>query len=222
MGVTTDIVAHVLQPYFHKGHVVYIDNWHTSPTLVEFLHDRGTGMCGTVKANRKGMPKLESKLVRGEVQVSYSNVWMAVRWEDKPSVHMLTSVHELEFCATAKKNYLTNEDIIKPRCIHEYNQNMGDIDNVDRQLSIRETVRKTMKGYRKLFFHLIDLRLSNAYALYKMRNVGATPFPSFQLQVIRSLLKLDSSSSISPYNDPPVRLVGSHFLRQGTSRRCHL
>ena len=62
--------------------------------MAEFLHDRYTGMCGTVNANRKGMPKLESKLVRGEVQV---------RWEDKRSVRMLTSVHELEFCATGKK-----------------------------------------------------------------------------------------------------------------------
>ena len=67
---------------------------------------------------------------------------MAVRWKDKRSVGMLTSVHELEFCATGKKSYLTNKDIIKQRCVHEYNQNMGGIDNVDRQLSITETVRK--------------------------------------------------------------------------------
>ena len=116
-------------------------------------------MCGTVKANRKGMSKLESKLVRGEVQVSHSDVWMAVRWEGKRSVRMLTSVHELKFCATEKKSYLTNEDIIKPRCFHEYNQNMGGIPDVDRQLSITETVRKTTKWYPKLFFHLIDLYL---------------------------------------------------------------
>ena len=131
---TGDIVAHFLQPYFYKGHVVYIDNWYKSPTLAEFLHDRDTGMCGTVKANRKEMPKLESKLVRGEVQVSHSQVWMAVRWEDKRSVRMLTSVHELEFCASGKKSYLTNKDIIKPKCVHEYNQNIGDIYDFDRQL----------------------------------------------------------------------------------------
>jgi len=63
---------------------------------------------------------------------------------------------------------------MKPTCVHEYNQNMGDEDNVDRQLSITETVRKSMKWYRKLFFHLIDLCLSNAHALYKMRNEGHT------------------------------------------------
>ena len=38
-----------------------------------------------------------------------------MRWEDKRSVRMLTSVHELEFCATGQKIYLTNEDIIKTK-----------------------------------------------------------------------------------------------------------
>lgn len=223
LGVTGDIVAHFLQPYFYKGHVIYIDNWYTSPTLAEFLHERDTGMCGTVKSNRKGMPKLENKLERGEVQVAHNLVWMAMRWEDKRSVRMLTSVHELEFCETGKKHYQTNEDIVKPRCVHEYNQNMGGVDNVDRQLSITETVRKTMKWYRKLFFHLIDLGLSNAHALYKMKNEGPMPFPSFRLAVVRSLLKLsDTDHSITRLVSPPIRLVGRHFPRFTTSRRCHL
>ena len=51
-----------------------------------------------VEANRKGMRTFESKLVRGEVQISRGDVWTAVRWEDKRSVRMLTSVHELDFC----------------------------------------------------------------------------------------------------------------------------
>jgi len=40
--------------------------------------------------------------VRCEVQVAHIDVWMAMKWEDKRSV-LLTSVHELEFCATEKK-----------------------------------------------------------------------------------------------------------------------
>ena len=49
LGVTGDIVAHFMQPYFSKGRVVYIDNWYTSPKLAEFLHEHETGVCGTVK-----------------------------------------------------------------------------------------------------------------------------------------------------------------------------
>ncbi|XP_071580675.1 piggyBac transposable element-derived protein 4-like [Temnothorax nylanderi] len=222
MGITGDIVAHFLQPYFYKGHVMYVDNWYTSPTLAEFLHDRDTGICGTVKANRKGMPNLDKKLARGEVQVAHNDTWMAMKWEDKRSVRMLTSVHELEFCATGKKNYKTGEDIIKPTCVHEYNQNMGGVDNIDRQLSITESVRKTIKWYRKLFFHLLDLCLCNAHALYKMRNEEHISFPSFRLEIVKLLLKLDPTKNYACNNVSPTRLVGRHFPKRATSRRCHL
>ena len=38
---------------------------------------------------------------------------------------MFTTVHEHKFCATVKTHYQTNEDIVKPQCVHEYNQNMS-------------------------------------------------------------------------------------------------
>lgn len=222
LGITGDIVAHFLQPYFGKGHVMYVDNWYTSPALAEFLHDRDTGLYGTVKANRKGMPKLDKKLRRGEVQVAHSDEWMALKWEDKRSVRMLTSVHEFDFISTGKVDYRTNEEIIKPTCVVEYNPNMGGVDNVDRQLSITQTVRKTMKWYRKLVFHLIDICLSNAHSLYKMKNAGPTSFPAFRMEIARSLLKIDRTQSIPRIDCSPNRLVGCHFPSQSTSRRCHL
>jgi len=67
LGISGDIVAHFLKPYFYKGHVIFTDDWYSSPKLAEFLHDRDTGMCGTVRKNRKGMPKLNSKLNRGKI-----------------------------------------------------------------------------------------------------------------------------------------------------------
>lgn len=67
---------------------------------------------------------------------------------------------------------------------------MGGIDNIDRQLSLTETVRKSMKWYRKLFFHLLDLALTNAHALYKMNHEHIS-FPTFHLRVVRALLDLD-------------------------------
>lgn len=49
LGITGDVVAHFLEPYFRKGHVVYVDNWYSSPKLAEFLHEKDTGICGTIK-----------------------------------------------------------------------------------------------------------------------------------------------------------------------------
>ena len=46
----------VVQPYLGHGHVVYLDNWYTSPLLAHYLLQHQTGMCGTVKKMRKHMP----------------------------------------------------------------------------------------------------------------------------------------------------------------------
>lgn len=114
LGVSGNIVAHFMKPYHHKGHILYIDNWYSSPQLAEFLHDRDTGVCGTVKENRKGMPALNAKLNRGEIEVAHNNIWLVIKWMDKKEVYVITTVHEVAFCATGKKNYKTQENILKP------------------------------------------------------------------------------------------------------------
>ena len=88
MGIIGDIVTHFLQPYFYKGQVIYVDNCYIFLTIAEFLHDHYTGICGTMKENRKGMPKLDNKFDRGEVEVAYNDTSMAIKWEDKRSVHI--------------------------------------------------------------------------------------------------------------------------------------
>lgn len=103
LGITGDIVAHFLKPYFNKGHILYIDNWYSSPQLAEFLHNHDTGMYGTVKANRKGLPKFNTKLERGEIEAAHNLIWLAMKWKDKKDVYMIISAHELDFCATEKK-----------------------------------------------------------------------------------------------------------------------
>lgn len=223
LGISGDIVAYFMKPYFYKGHVVYIDNWYSSPQLAQFLHDRNTGMCGTVKSNRKGMPTLNSKLEKGEVQAVHNLSWLVIKWKDKKDVYMITTVHELKFCATGKKHYLTKENIIKPICVIDYNKNMGGIDNIDRQLSITESIRKSLKWYRKLFFHLLDLALINAHALYNIENEQLF-FPSFRLEVVRALLKLAPNTSIH-LELQPSRLLGRHFPKKNDksgNRQCKL
>ena len=56
MGMSGSIVK-MMQLYLGSGHVLYTDNWYTSPYLCQYLHDQKTGACGTVKPRRKHMPK---------------------------------------------------------------------------------------------------------------------------------------------------------------------
>jgi len=226
LEISGDIVAHFLKPYFYKGHVIFMDNWCSSPKLAEFLHDRDTGMCGTVRKNRKGMPKLNSKLNRGEIEVAHTDTWLALKWLDKKEVYMITTVHEVDYGITGKKHWKTKEDI-KPTCILEYNKNMGGVDDIDRQLSLTETVRKSMKWYRKFFFYLVDFVLCNAHKLYKIQTSDSLSYPDFRLQVVRGLLKLDSVDCEHTCQSGDLRFTGRHFpkkieLQKKMERKCHL
>lgn len=136
-----------------------------------------------------------------------------MKWMDKKEVYMITPVHEISFCVTGKKHWKTGKNIMKPVCVHEYNKNMGGIDNIDRQLSLTETARKSMKWYRKIFFNLLDLILANAHILYKMNTKEDISFPELRLRVVRGLLKFDTHEYLTSIESSAFRLSGRHFPR---------
>lgn len=55
VGISGSLVMTLMEPYLDRGHTLYIDNWYTSPVLLQRLHDRKTNACGTVRRSRKGM-----------------------------------------------------------------------------------------------------------------------------------------------------------------------
>jgi len=58
MPFTTQIVTSLLGGYRNQGHIVYLHNYYTSPDLFLTLEkDFGIGACGTVRPNRKHIPK---------------------------------------------------------------------------------------------------------------------------------------------------------------------
>ncbi|KAJ8928035.1 hypothetical protein NQ314_019446 [Rhamnusium bicolor] len=67
IGKSGQVVTTLMNPYLNKNHTIYLDNWYNSPTLSLLLHDNKTNSCGTIKKNRKFMPKLDEKLKRGEM-----------------------------------------------------------------------------------------------------------------------------------------------------------
>ncbi|CAF3127116.1 unnamed protein product [Rotaria sp. Silwood2] len=52
LGVSGSIVMTLMKPYFQKGHLLYVDNWYTSPKLFLELYNQGTGAVGTLKEFR--------------------------------------------------------------------------------------------------------------------------------------------------------------------------
>ncbi len=57
LTMTEQIVTRMTVDYQHQGHIIYTDNYYTSPNLYMSLRENGIGACGTVRANRKKMPR---------------------------------------------------------------------------------------------------------------------------------------------------------------------
>lgn len=216
LGQSGAIVKTLMHKYFNKGHCLFTDNWYTSPILSTYLHKKKTNSCGTVRKNRRGMPQLKSKLMIGKTESQYTNKMMVLKWMDRREVYMLTTFHNNNLSATEKNNR-NGEPIFKPECVLKYNQSMGSVDKTDMLLSSIECVRKTIKWYKKVYFHLIDLSLLNSYSVYSTITGKKIPLAQFQLDLIKQIVEKYKTVHTSKRGRPtstttgPLRLVSRHF-----------
>ena len=128
------------------------------------------------------------KLPKGQQVYQTTGELLALKWMDKREVHIL---HEPVMVETEKDDRKTGRKITKPLCIAQYDKNMRAVDQVDMQNSFSESecLRKTMKLYKILFFHLFDITVQNFYAMFKMKNEKKFKFSEFRLQFARELIE---------------------------------
>jgi len=61
----------------------------------------------------------------------------------------------------------------KPKTVVEYIATMGGLDEVDRKVKCYESIRKSLKWYRKVAFHHMDILLYNSYRIWKFSTLNA-------------------------------------------------
>ena len=75
---------------------VYFGNCFNSPILIEKLFDKNIYAIGTVRKNRKQMPKMleDKNMKKGDCEMLYSKNVMAYKWTDNWSVLLVSTSHE--------------------------------------------------------------------------------------------------------------------------------
>ncbi|CAF1289214.1 unnamed protein product [Adineta ricciae] len=232
LGIPGSIIMTLMQPYLQRGHNLFVDNWYTSPRLFELLHANSTGACITVRRNRIGMPDFTNKLKRGEYEYQHTDILLCERWFDKREVTILSTTHKPQMASSGKVHYATGEQIQKPESVKDYIENMSAVDRSDMQISYVECVRKTVKWYKKLFFHLLDISILNSHILYKQKTGRTIHSCDFRLQLIRQIIetygKPKAPTGRPTTGDNPVRLIARHFpslipstlTKQNPQRKC--
>lgn len=91
------------------------------------------------------------------------------------------------------------------------------VDQSDAVISSIECARKTMKWYKKMFFHLLDLAIYNPHALYQQVHGKREVLNEFILEVIREVVNAHSTVKPTQPTKKPMpcphvpRLTECHF-----------
>ncbi|CAG4952090.1 unnamed protein product [Colias eurytheme] len=234
LGLSGSVVTELLKDYYFCNRELYVDNWYSSPQLFIYLKERATYACGTVRSNRKGMPKFQ-KLKRGQRAAYSSPPLLALKWQDKKPVLMLSTMHDDKMILSENVDYSTGLPKMKPQCVVDYTKNMGSVDTSDMMTSTLGCIRKSKKWHKKLGFHIFDMFLLNAFYLIKViKNKQNYSLADFQLNVIRQIIEKYKQCSLTQQStsrgvlDPNRFLHNSaleHFpvrILTGKSQRCKM
>ncbi|KAJ8381252.1 hypothetical protein SKAU_G00020300 [Synaphobranchus kaupii] len=187
LGVSGSVVMTLLAPHLGKGHVLYVDNWYSSPMLFQHLLHQGTGACGTVRLNRRGMPTFPKKMKRGEVTFRENGTQLAVKWQDKRDVNFLTTVHPSSMAQSGRLDHFTGEPKVKPARVLDYNKKMGAVDRADMITSFVDCARKKERMLYKDFRLKLVKELIQEHPLPR-RSTGGRPCVNTPLRLTGNLL----------------------------------
>ncbi|VDI01309.1 Hypothetical predicted protein [Mytilus galloprovincialis] len=241
-GATYDLTMDLLRGHFGKGHILYCDNYYSSPQLFSDLWELGVGATGTVRPNRKGVPDELKNLklrAKGETAVVNKGPLNLTKYLDHKPVYMLSTVSTSENIDTNRKDPRTSgENIIRPRVVIEYNSKMGGVDRSDQMISYCKIPIKTLKWWKKVIFHMFSMAALNSYLIYKSTTTERSSllFRNYRRKLIKQLIEKSNDvglheakkSAGRPSGKQLERLTGRHFAEKiiptGTkltlTRRC--
>ena len=168
------------------------------------MYQRGIQMIGTVRHKRVGKcPILSEKEMKNNGRGSFTEhvakvddvEVSVVAWFDNKIVTLLSNFVGSE-PTTMVKRFSKRENkhvhVSCPNLVTIYNKHMGGVDFLDSLLGYYRYKIRSKKWYHRIFFHLVDMTIVNAWILWRKRN-PSTPLVQFKLNVADLLCNYDKS-----------------------------
>lgn len=174
--------------YHNKGHLLATDNWYTSVAVAKHLASKGIDFVGTIKANKKGLPRHcifaksgPNKKQRGIMkaatrQITLTNGKMLplrfYGWMDNKPVHMLTTLPGFRAAVNRvwKEDgvYQGRKSVPIPTPIVVYNQTMGGTDRFDQMVTYYHTNVRSKAWPVRIYTQFLHAATVNAHILFKL------------------------------------------------------
>ena len=156
VGLATNVVLNLTEPFQHCNRHIYFDNFFTSVKLVEELLRRGTYACGTLRANRypdtykakRGGRMQGIKIKSGETHQLQKGTMLVTLWFDKRQVAVLSSNCNPDERITVQRRVKAAphvKDVDIPTPINLYHRSMGGVDLNDQYRSYYPSGRSGKK-----------------------------------------------------------------------------
>jgi len=148
---------------------------------------------------------------------------LALKWHDKRPVNMLSTIHDNSWVTKRRRTRLAAggiEEVEKPTMVDRYNTYMGGVEKGDQLMSYGFSHR-TVKWWRRAFFHLFENAIVNAYILYRLSTQPRRMLDhkQFRIELAKQLLG-DADGHTKPPSHrlnalPPVAcLTERHFIEK--------
>ena len=161
---------------------------------------------------------MKKKIKKGEMVWATCENIVALKWKDKRDVYAISNAHSPEMVLTTNRH---GQEKMKPNIIKDYNENMSSIDLSD-QMSYHSATRKTVRWYKKIGLHVIEMLLTNAHYLFtKYSGAGVkVGVADFKETLIKNL--------VGPLKKRTVKRGRFHYLvkipamekKKGPTRQC--
>lgn len=215
------VVMDLLNGYLGQGRKVWMDNRYNSPELFKLLLDYQTHAAGTLRLNRRGVPrelKDKKKMKKGEIIFRRCEDLLVMVWKDKTDVSLISTMHRADMVTTGKVDRTTNGPVQKPQLVIDYNKHIAGVVCSDQLTNTYRDTRKSLKWYKKLVFHLSDLSVTNAFVLYKATTNSTMSYMSFIEAIVMDLLRIHCSARPIPKRPLRTSLDASNRLQYKNSK----
>jgi hypothetical protein len=194
LGASSNIVVRLCREVpVNKNHKVFFDNFFNSPALQVYLAKRGIHCLGTVRINRvpqSCMPSDKVMKMKGrgaccEKVANVDNVKLSlVSWFDNRVVNFLSNFTGSQPLGEVRRWNKKDGCYVQVPCpaiVQKYNKHMGGVDLLDSLIGLYRTKIKSKKWYLRVFFHLLDMMIVNAWLLYRKFCAGSSTRKSMRL-----------------------------------------
>ena len=195
VNLTTRVVTDLMSPLYGTNAQVCFDNFYTSVNLLQVLLRNKIFAWGTVRANRKDLPKdILPKNIKATAKHEYKMAQMFpflfTVWRDTKYVCFLSNCHSPSDFGVVNRRAANNprSQVDVPQVVSDYQKHMKGVDLCDQLVSYYMAPHKSLKWWRRLFFYFTQVSMINAHILAKADNTECIPLLRFIEEVANGLI----------------------------------